>query len=46
MIRAGWTDIVYSEAELRAALAFWAIYHSAGSRERVRQAIAYYRLTH
>lgn len=38
-----WTDHHYSRREIRAALAFWRETHSAGSRNRVRQAVAYVR---
>ena len=41
-----WTDRWASEMELKAALAFWAKYHSIGSRRRVRSAIRSYRLYH
>ena len=38
-----WNDKDSSQKELQLALAFWNQYHSPGSRNRVRAAIAYYR---
>ena len=41
-----WNDKTCSELELRAALTFWKQNHTAGSRRRVHEAIAYYRAYH
>ena len=38
-----WNDKDSSRKELQLALAFWSRYHSPGSRNRVRAAVAYYR---
>ena len=40
------TDKEMSRLELKAALAFWAMYHNQGSRDRVRHAIAAFRKYH
>lgn len=36
-------DPIYEELELRAARSFWGIYHTTGSRVRLRRAIEEYR---
>jgi hypothetical protein len=38
-----WNDARASALELHAALVFWSRHHTQGSRERLRDAIKYYR---
>jgi len=36
----------YARLELKAALAYWRLYHSYGARKRVIAAVWQYRITH